>query len=306
MPNPGVRWQVVLLDGETVAMQPGGGTWDAFNGAPDPYLDITELDFESMFVDNTLDPVWNETVTSAIFPRSPRHPHLPNARLGRSLRRLHGVTCEVGGDFAWSVLLSIQPTTNSFRRRNPARRGEHYPQRIMKKLAAALAVSLLLPACAAKSADNAPIASTPAAANSADRAGTYSLSSDDFTASPDGCRTGDDHRDAWSIEMGNPADDAWAATERYGEHSNPYSCTGKGKGFSCTSEAGFDYTNTGKDADVKLDIRYDGSWSLPGTMNGNYELAFTCQGSECADVAEQWGVASFPCANEGTFEGTRG
>ncbi len=176
----------------------------------------------------------------------------------------------------------------------------------MKKFAAALAVSLLLPACAAKSADKAPIASTPATVASGDHAGTYSLSSDDFRAAPDGCRTGGDHREAWSIEMGDTANDAWAATERYGEHSNPYSCTHEGEGFSCTSEAGFDYTKTGKDADVKLDIRYDGSWGVAGTMNGSYELAFTCQGSECADVAAHWGVNSFPCANEGTFEGTRG
>jgi len=124
-PNPNVQWQVVLLDGEIVAMQPGGGTWDAFNGAPDPYLDIAELDFESMFVDNTLDPVWNATVTSAILTPDLQAPltfrmrdsdvlvdqlvgtctvNLPDEAFGG----LHEVTCDVDGDFAWSVLLSIQ------------------------------------------------------------------------------------------------------------------------------------------------------------------------------------------------------
>ena len=176
----------------------------------------------------------------------------------------------------------------------------------MKKFAAVFAFSLLLPACAAKSADQAAPGSTPADAQSPTRAGTYALSSEDFTASPSGCRTGGEHREAWSLEMSEPANASWTATERYGEHSNPYSCEGKEGGFSCTSEAGFDYGKTGKDADVKLDIRYDGSWGTAGTMNGSYELAFTCQGTECAAVAGQWGVNSFPCANSGTFEGTRG
>lgn len=176
----------------------------------------------------------------------------------------------------------------------------------MKKFAAVALVSLLLPACATQSADKTPAASTPAVASAQTRAGTYALSTDDFTASPEGCRTGDAHLEAWSLEMSEPADASWTATERYGEHSNPYTCERDGEGFSCTSEAGFNYTQTGKDADVKLDIRYDGSWGVAGSMRGSYELAFTCQGAECADVAGQWGVSAFPCANEGTFEGTRG
>ncbi|MBV1857896.1 MAG: hypothetical protein KUG77_05745 [Nannocystaceae bacterium] len=176
----------------------------------------------------------------------------------------------------------------------------------MKKFAAVLAVSLLLPACAAKSADTAPSVSTPVTAGTQARAGTYSLSSEDFTASPDGCRTGKAQHEAWSLEMTGPAGASWTATERYAEHSTPYTCERDGEGFSCASEAGFNYAETGKDADVKLDIRYDGSWGVAGTMNGSYELAFTCQGTECADVAGQWGVNTFPCANEGTFEGTRG
>ncbi len=124
-PNPGVQWVVTLLDGEIVATQPGGGTWDAFSGAPDPYLDIAELEFESMFVDNTLDPVWNQTVTFATLTPDLQVPltfrmrdsdvlvdqligtctvNLPDEAFGG----LHEVVCEVGGEFAWSVLLSIQ------------------------------------------------------------------------------------------------------------------------------------------------------------------------------------------------------
>ncbi|MBV1857897.1 MAG: C2 domain-containing protein, partial [Nannocystaceae bacterium] len=117
---------VLLLDGEITSMQPGGGTWDAFGGAPDPYLDIAELEFESMFVDNTLDPVWNESVAFAVLTPDLQVPltfrmrdsdvlvdqliatctvNLPEDAFGG----LHEVVCDSGGSFAWSVLLSIEP-----------------------------------------------------------------------------------------------------------------------------------------------------------------------------------------------------
>lgn len=123
--NPLTQWQVVLLDGEVTNMQPGGGTWDAFGGAPDPYLDIAELEFESSVVDNTVDPVWFETVTTGTLAADLMDPltfrmrdsdvlvdqvigtctiELPEDAFGG----LHEVVCEVDGAFAWSVLLSIQ------------------------------------------------------------------------------------------------------------------------------------------------------------------------------------------------------
>jgi len=123
--SPNTQWQVVLLEGEIVAMQPGGGTWDAFGGAPDPYLDIAELEFESMVVDNTNDPVWNQTITEAILPADLQAPltfrmrdsdvlldqvvgtcmvEIPDGAFGG----LHEVTCMVDGNFAWSAVLSIQ------------------------------------------------------------------------------------------------------------------------------------------------------------------------------------------------------
>ena len=172
----------------------------------------------------------------------------------------------------------------------------------MKRIALVL-VAILSSACAAKSADTAAAPATADAAPS--RAGTYALSTDDFVASPEGCRATEHDPEAWSLEMADPASGSWSATERYGDKSNPYTCAQDGEGFSCTSEAGFDYGSTGVDADVRLDIRYDGEWGEPGSIAGSYELAFTCEGSQCADVAGQWGVNGFPCSNEGTFEGSR-
>lgn len=175
----------------------------------------------------------------------------------------------------------------------------------MKRIASILALTLTT-ACASKSADTAAPAPADAAPQAeANRAGTYSLSASDFTAIPEGCRMGEGEQpEAWSLEMGDPAAGRWSATERYGDKSSRYACEPDGEGFSCTMEAGFDYGSTGVDADVKLDVRYDGDWGDPGSIAGSYELAFICHGSQCADVASQWGVSSFPCSNAGTFEGT--
>lgn len=123
--NLAAQWQVVLLNGEIVEMQPAGGTWDAFGGAPDPYLDIAELEFESAFVDNTVNPVWFETITTGTLATDLMDPltfrmrdsdvlvdqligtctiELPEEAFGG----IYEVVCEVDGSFAWSVLLSIQ------------------------------------------------------------------------------------------------------------------------------------------------------------------------------------------------------
>ncbi len=122
--TPGLQWQVTLLDGEIVALT-DGNSWDAFGGAPDPYLVIDELTAESSVQDNTLDPAWNETLTSSPLTSdlqaqltfsmwdSDLDPddligtctvNLPDEAFGA----LHEVTCNVDGSFAWSVLLSIQ------------------------------------------------------------------------------------------------------------------------------------------------------------------------------------------------------
>ncbi len=209
----------------------------------------------------------------------------------------------------------------------------------MKKFAAVFTVSLLLPACAARSADEDTIASTGETTDNADapehtdppadddteppnddtappaedvplpetedRAGTYVLSSSDFTANPEGCRVLDGTSEEWSIDMHDPSGATWSATEHYGERTNPYTCEQDGDGFLCTSESAFDYNPTGVDADVELNIEYDGNWGKPGSFEGSFELVFTCEGSQCADVASQWAVSEFPCSNNGTFEGSR-
>ena len=83
----------------------------------------------------------------------------------------------------------------------------------MKRIAPIFALALST-ACAAKSADTAEPAATKAATDVPTRAGTYSLSTSDFVATPAGCRDseGDDH-EAWSLEMADPAGGKWSATD---------------------------------------------------------------------------------------------
>lgn len=178
----------------------------------------------------------------------------------------------------------------------------------MKK-PAFVALLAVLGACASTATDTAdPPATAPEAepAAATARASTYAMTASDFKAMPEGCRTGADERDAWSLEMAAPNGERWSATERYGSHATPYTCEKDGEGFSCRAEAGFDYGKTGMAADVKLDIRYDGRWKGDDGIAGSFELGFTCEGDACDKVASQWGVASFPCLNNGNFEGSRG
>ncbi len=124
--DPFVQWMVVLLDGDIALLDAEGAAWDAFGGAPDPYLEITELGFTSMYVNNTFSPAWNETATASALTTDLWEPmtfimrdsdnvvddvigectvEIPDEAFGA----LHEVVCEVDGSFAWSAVLSIQP-----------------------------------------------------------------------------------------------------------------------------------------------------------------------------------------------------
>lgn len=65
--NPGSIFDVVLVDAPFIpANTYGGGTWDSFGGSPDVYaefrLDAAVMGQTSSVQDNTLSPVWNETI----------------------------------------------------------------------------------------------------------------------------------------------------------------------------------------------------------------------------------------------------
>ncbi|MEM6295470.1 MAG: hypothetical protein AAGA54_29620 [Myxococcota bacterium] len=185
----------------------------------------------------------------------------------------------------------------------------------MKRALASSFAALLLAACASQSdtADpTSPASQQPADAPDAlaqpadDAGGLFAMAASDVTIEPAGCRPGDGGRgDGWTFEMAAPQAESWMATEHYGTYDTPYECTGSGDRFTCAMQAGFDYTATGVDANVSLEVRYDGGWTGDDAIGGDFELEFSCSGAQCDEVAGQWGVASFPCENAGRFEGTR-
>jgi hypothetical protein len=139
-------------------------------------------------------------------------------------------------------------------------------------------------------------------------AGEYSIEPSTFRAEPSGCRIGGGPP-PWTWDLSDPGQDTWTLTERVlvdGEvREQAYVCSSEGATFSCVGKAGFDYGAIGQDADVSLEVRYDGSWEGSDALFAEFELTFSCEGSACAEVAAQWTVTGFPCTNEGTLSGVR-
>lgn len=141
----------------------------------------------------------------------------------------------------------------------------------------------------------------PVADASGVQGGTFSMSASDIEVEPAGCRS--ESKGDWAFELPAPQAGEWQATERFDTHATPYTCSGSSGEFECTTRQGFNYGPTGVDADVELVVTYAGAWSDDERIAGNFDLVFTCEGEECAQVASQWTVGSFPCGNSGRFEG---
>lgn len=67
--DPDSRWDLVLINGEVEGEMHDGASWDAFGGAPDPYLELLfepnggqSVSYTTATRNNTLVPEWNETV----------------------------------------------------------------------------------------------------------------------------------------------------------------------------------------------------------------------------------------------------
>ncbi len=66
VPDSQAEWELTLLSGEVAPTDPDGLAWDAFGGAPDPYLVVMEFGFQSSAPLNTLEPAWNQLVTDSV------------------------------------------------------------------------------------------------------------------------------------------------------------------------------------------------------------------------------------------------
>lgn len=67
--NIDTMWSIRVVSGEVAPSQPGGGAWDGGNGLPDPYVTFVianQADRSSSTIDNSLTPVWDETLADPV------------------------------------------------------------------------------------------------------------------------------------------------------------------------------------------------------------------------------------------------
>ena len=138
--------------------------------------------------------------------------------------------------------------------------------------------------------------------------GTFTLTAQDVTSEPHDCRPF--REGVWTLELPvPPAKGPWTAVETFDDgnqaFSNKYDCTGTADAFECVTHQGHDYNQHGMSANVELVVTYEGRWAEADVVEGSFDLLFSCDGSACDDVAGQWTVTGFPCANSGQFTGDR-
>jgi hypothetical protein len=139
--------------------------------------------------------------------------------------------------------------------------------------------------------------------------GEYEVQPVSFHAEPQGCRLNADAPPPWTWEIGDPEQDEWSLVERVlvdGQvREVTYDCSRAGSTFSCTYVTVVDHGAFGQDAEVSLEVVYDGAWIDADTLSADFHLQFACEGAACSDVASHWTVTGFPCVNEGSVQGTR-
>ena len=136
--------------------------------------------------------------------------------------------------------------------------------------------------------------------------GTYELVPVTSTHEPMGCRVhdGDEDPEEWLLAVELPAQDGpFIATETYGPWNADYQCEREGLAFSCSRMDGFDYGGVSPvDADVSMTATLDVTFDDDDRFVGQWTVSFSCEGTDCAEVAEDWTVNSFPCASGGELE----
>jgi len=77
IPDPTSRWDILVIRGIVPVTDSSGDPWDSFGGLPDPYVEVTVRDPDTMMdttdvtttQDNTTTPVWNEAVLTGVAAR---------------------------------------------------------------------------------------------------------------------------------------------------------------------------------------------------------------------------------------------
>jgi hypothetical protein len=135
--------------------------------------------------------------------------------------------------------------------------------------------------------------------------GRFELTGMDAITEPDGCLGEDGARDvAWTIEFELPTEPGdFGLIEAFGPYVSEYACTLADGAFACTHETVVDYERfAGLDASVHHVSSYDAALS-GDALSGTYSADFSCAGTECNDVLDQWQLVGFPCVVDVPFTG---
>jgi hypothetical protein len=135
--------------------------------------------------------------------------------------------------------------------------------------------------------------------------GRFELTGMDAITEPGGCLADDDARDvAWTIEFELPTEPGdFVLVEAFGPYVSEYACTLADGAFACTHETVVDYGRfSGLDASVHHVSSYDAVLD-DDALAGTYSADFSCTGTECDDVLDQWQLVGFPCVVDVPFTG---
>jgi hypothetical protein len=76
-------------------------------------------------------------------------------------------------------------------------------------------------------------------------------------------------------------------------------CTLDGQDYTCEtageSSQTYDWSGTGADAVTTQTDTFSGSFGSEATGTMLWQISVTCQGSDCAELADAMGASSFPC-----------
>lgn len=163
-----------------------------------------------------------------------------------------------------------------------------------------IALSLLLVACGSKGDSDDSGSSSD---GFAPQAGTWTITPG---ASEDGCGIGifDDDEDAGEAVLTMDSDGtSFAFLPEDDDGDEPISCTLDGQDFTCPVDMGDDGETDMDDMDATIlnSGSMGGSFSNVTTGEIEMEITVDCEGADCGDLAEAFGVTEFPCSASQTY-----
>ena len=169
-----------------------------------------------------------------------------------------------------------------------------------------LTLSLLLVACGDKGGSDDTADGT---------AGGFAPQEGGWTITPgateDGCGIGDfdDSSDTDTLTLAMNSDGASFSfipdedTDDSGDEAEPVECTLDGMDFSCALDMGEEEEEEmeGVDATILQTATLNGSFTNATTGALTMTMSIDCEGGDCGDVADVFGLTGFPCSSSQTY-----